>query len=120
MAADSESRRLKYLSAAHVKASTCGLARMALRTEAGRGLGELDGVIVDPEARRLCYFVVETSEPKRRYLLPLCPTRLHETDKALTVAIEEDRLQQCPEFKPAAFEHFSDEDLVTALFTPAA
>src|SRR5512144_1152292 len=43
-------------------------------------VGELDGIVVDPGARQVRYFVIDADGP--RYLLPLCSTRLDHAENA--------------------------------------
>jgi uncharacterized protein YrrD len=111
-----EPRGLRYLEAARVEGPAHGLDGFEVSTSAGEPLGRLDGFIVDPARRRLCSFVI--SRPglfrNRRYVVPLCPAQLDPEHQVLRVDPDgsEER-----EFDPAAFERFSDDDMLTALFS---
>jgi hypothetical protein len=112
-----DTRRLRYLSADHVEGPTSTFARFDVRTLDDGELGRLDGIIIDPAARRTCYLVVDVGVFRhRRYLLPLGPTRVDEKHRTLRVNVDGANLMRCAKFDPGAFPGFSDDDLLTALF----
>jgi uncharacterized protein YrrD len=110
-----DARHLRYLEAARVAAPDHGLDGFEVSTSAGEQLGRLDGFIVDPAARRLCSFVIRRPGllRTRRYLVPLCPAQLDPEHHVLRVDPGE---SEPSEFDPTAFERFSDEDMLAALF----
>lgn len=113
-----EARNLKYVDAAHVKGD--GSCLSGLRIEAGddRQLGELDGLLVEPGARRLRYFVVDAGEG--RYLMPFDAICFDTDNHSLRVMAEPDP-DSWEAFDPGAYDEFGDEDLISALFaSPAA
>jgi hypothetical protein len=64
--------RLCYLDAARVGTPAGRLAEVTLCGRDGAPLGTLDGVLISPAERRVCYLVVESErlEGTRRYLVP--------------------------------------------------
>ena len=110
------SSRLRYINANHVESSVEDLAGFDVITEAGKRLGELDGLIVDPPERRIRYLVVHRNGlfGRRRVLVPMASARLDVDHKSLQVELESEA--DCPAFEPRAFPPFSDEDLVSAVF----
>jgi hypothetical protein len=63
---------LRYLSASKVASPAGVLSELELRTPEDSKLGTVDGVLIDPEARRVCYYAVGRSRlfDNRRYLVP--------------------------------------------------
>lgn len=113
-----EARDLKYVDAAHVKGDGSCLSGLHIEAGADRQLWELDGLIVEPGARRLRYFVVDAGEG--RYLMPFDTICFDPDHQALRVIAEPDP-SSWEAFDPDAYDEFGDEDLVTALFAhPAA
>jgi len=78
----------------------------------------LEGVIIDPAERHVCYYVVEARKRLKthRYLIPDNPVRLDPNRKALHVDLEVSDLSDLQELGTDEFPAFSDEDLVTAMF----
>jgi hypothetical protein len=99
-----------------------------LRTTAGRlnvavvvsptnaRLGTLDGVLVDPGARRVAFYVIESAKGSRHCLVPQMPARLDASQQALEVDLEAEDLDQLDDAEPERFARFSEDDLMTALF----
>lgn len=108
-----EARDLRYVHADHVKGD--GVCLSGLRIEAGsdRKLGELSGLIVEPGARRLRYFVIDAGQG--RYLMPFDNICFDPHDHTLRVMTEPDP-GSWQEFDPTAYGEFGDEDFVSALF----
>jgi len=85
-----------------------------------RGLGEdrvgtVDGFIVDAQAGRVYYIVVDSGGwfRSRRFLLPIGHATIDADRKALEVDISRAALSNYPEFDEDRFRQFSDEDLRT-------
>jgi uncharacterized protein YrrD len=114
-----DNQGLRYLEAARVEGPHRDLEGFEVSTPSGERLGKLDGFIVDPARRRLCSFVVRRSGlfRTRRYLVPLCPAQLDAEHQVLRVDPDPPERR---EFDPAAFERFSDDDVLTALFGSSA
>lgn len=115
-----DAHRLRYIEAARVEGLHHQLDGLEVRTPTGKRLGSLDGFIVDPAARRVRSFVVRGPGffRHRRYLVPLCPAQLDTEHQTLRVDPEDDEPSA---FDPSAFETFSDDDVMAALFgSPSA
>jgi hypothetical protein len=117
-----ENPQLRYVSVTMVQSARARLAGKVLCSSSSHVLGRLDGIIVDPAARRVSYFVVQAGDFARdeRYLLPfsLTPIRIETTTGNLRVDVEGDFLKTCERFQTSTFPQFSDADLLTALFPP--
>ena len=115
----SDTTRLCYLNADRVEGPLPDFGRLEVRGRQNHKLGRLDGIIIDPAERQVRYLVVDA--PKlfghRRYLLPLAPTQIDPDGRALRVDLDEDDLTHVERFDDRDFPSFSDEDLVTALFS---
>ena len=113
-AAMTEDPRLRYIDAGHVEGRADDLSGFEVVTEAGRKLGALDGLIVDPPERRIKYFVVYPGGLGRRRLVPVSSARLDLDRRAVEVDLETD--DDCPAFDARTFPRFSDADLLAAMF----
>lgn len=113
-----ETGNLKYVDAAHVTGDGPCLSGLRIETGADRQLGELNGLIVEPSARRLRYFVVDAHPG--RYLMPFDTICFDPDHHALRVMAEPDP-DSWEAFDPDAYGEFDDDDLISALFAhPAA
>jgi hypothetical protein len=85
-------------------------------------LGKVDGVVVDPVQRQVCYYVLKTVGRflTHRYLLPLLPATLEAGRRTLQVDVEPDQLSSFPETRLQNFTRFSDADVVDAMFARRA
>lgn len=83
-----------------------------------RMLGKLDGVIINPAERQVCYYVVRSGGWLRtqRYLVPAMPAELRSEGRALRVDVEPEDLTSILETEAGAFPTFSDDDVVDAMF----
>jgi PRC-barrel domain protein len=81
-------------------------------------LGKLNGVLVDPHERRLCYFVVESGHwlGRRQHLVPAGLARIERQRKAVCLDVEPDRIADYEECHSDRLPAFSDEDVITAIF----
>jgi hypothetical protein len=111
---------LRYLDATHVLSPAGELRDFQVSDTGGFSLGKLTGVVVDPAARRLRYFVVEVARwlSKRRYLVPLCPATLEPERQTVRLDCDPSTKKQWREFDDRLFSRFSDDDLLEALFGP--
>ncbi len=98
------------------------LNEMTLVSPTNDDVGKLDGMIFDPWERHACYFVVESRRwlDTRRYLLPASPTCIEADGKRLRVDVEPDDLRALPQVNPELYPRMSDDDLISALFSPRA
>lgn len=110
--------RLCYLDAASVRGPfpTCDGVEV-WSDEDGR-IGRLDGIVIEPEARRVRYLVIEAGRMFRRhrYLLPFRDMRVDVQRHAFCMDAQKSDLASCEEYEPQAFRPFSDDDLMAALF----
>ena len=88
---------------------------MTVRSATGT-LGQLQGLVVDPLARRLRYLVVKTSGLfGRTTLLELSAVRLDREAHEIEL-LDDDAIRRSQPFQPELFPAFSDDDLLAALF----
>lgn len=113
---------LRYLNAEHVRCPIGALAGVEVRSADDESLGHLDGVLLDPLQRRVCYLVLHSSGlfRRRRFLLPVdAAPHVEAENRILRVEAQAGELErEC--FDPRAVRPFSDEDVVTAMFAPHA
>jgi len=109
---------LRYVDAGRLATPLGSLDGTELIGPADNPVGRLDGVIIDPLARRVRYYVVESRGwfTKRHYLLSATPARFEPTRHALHVEVDRDELEQLPEILPDTLRSFSDDDVVSAMF----
>ena len=112
---------LRYLDAAAVLGPAGELRDFQVSDGGGFSLGKLTGVVVDPAARQLRYFVVEVARwlSKRRYLIPLCPATIEPQRRTVTLDCDVSAKNEWRKFDDHEFSRFSDDDLVDALFGDA-
>ena len=110
--------RLRHLDASRVNTPVGNLHHIPVIGPTEGSLGMLEGVIIDPAERHVCYYVVEARRrlKTRHYLIPESPVRLDPDRKALHVDLEVSDLTDLAEVDADEFPPFSDEDLVTAMF----
>ena len=114
---------LCYLNASKVDSPAGALSQMDVQTVDGEDIGDLDGVLIDPAARRIRYYVIGLRRwfGRRRYLLPAdAPAQLESARKALRFRIELPALESCREFRKGDVREFSDGDVLTAIFAAIA
>lgn len=113
---------LCYLSAHEVRLPSGTLAGVSLCSLDDETLGTVDGVLIDPALRRVRYYVVESRGwlGSRRYLLSADePAHLEPDDNILRVEADAESVSRRT-FDPDSVREFSDEDLMTALFSTHA
>ena len=113
-------KQLCYLEASKVEASGGDLAGLTVQTHADETLGTLDGVLIDPTERRLCYFVVETRGllRRKRYLLSAdVPMRVEPERQRLQVDAADADVMLSDEFDVRTVRPFSSEDAIDAMFS---
>lgn len=110
---------LCYLNASKVDSPVGALAHLDVQTENGEDVGELDGVLIEPTARRIRYYVIALGRRfgRRRYLLPAeASAQLEDNNKALRFPIDLLGLKSCREFRKGDVREFSDTDVLSAMF----
>jgi hypothetical protein len=105
--------RLRYLDADAVDDSVVDYDGLDVVGPDGEKLGDLDGFIVDAEAGRVYYVVIDTAGwfRTKQLLLPIGHATLDEGGKALRVDIPRESLSRYPEFQESRFTEFNDDDL---------
>jgi hypothetical protein len=118
MGNSSEHSRLRYLNASQIEGPVSSFDHLEVRNRDDRTIGRLDGILIDPSERCVRYFVIDDENSRRhhRYLIPLAPTRVDAQRRALCVDVPTSDVEQFEDFEDDSFPHFSDEDLLTALF----
>ena len=105
--------RLRYLDADDVDDSVVDYDGLDVYGPDGHKLGDIDGFIIDVEARRVNYVVVDSGGwfTSRRLLLPIGHATLGADRKSLQSDVSRDALRRLPEFEPDRFREFTDEEL---------
>jgi hypothetical protein len=94
---------------------------LEVRTQAGTKIGTFDGVIVDPAQRRVRFLVVDRGRVfHKRCLIPMPAARLDAEHHALSIDIDDTDPNEWERFDPGTFPRFSDDDLITAMFSSPA
>lgn len=107
---------LRYLDASRVDGGGYRLEGLPIRGDDEQTLGSLVGVIVEPRARRLRYFVVN-APANHNCLVPAGAMHLDRGEGILRlIAIDRSEWQECD---VSAFREFSAEDAVDAMFAAA-
>lgn len=110
---------LRYVEASRVQSPAGELSAVDLRNCDDQKIGSLDGLLVDPVERRLCYFVVKSSgwTGSRRYLVPTdWPVQMDPGGRALRLDFDPDEFSRCEEFKRSSVPCYSDDDLLASMF----
>lgn len=113
---------LRYLDAHAVECPAGKLEGLSLVSQDDESVGLIDGVLIDPVTRKLRYFVVEVARlfNRRRYLVPAdSPAVVIPEDRALRVEVPSDSIER-QRFDARSVPRFSDDDLLTALFSSHA
>jgi hypothetical protein len=105
--------RLRYVEADRVGSETVNFEDMKVRTPGGEKLGDVDGFIVDLDAHRAYYLVVDSGGwfTSRRFLLPIGHARLDDDRDALVVDVTRDTISRYPEFDANTFGELGDDEL---------
>lgn len=105
--------RLRYLDADDVSDAVVEYDGLDVQGPDGDRLGEVDGFIVDAQAGRVYYVVVDSGGwfSSNRMLLPIGHATLDPEGKSLRVDVSRDALIRYPQFDEERFRAFSDEDL---------
>ncbi len=111
--------QLCYLDASRVYGPTGDLAQLDVRGRANERLGTVDGVLIDPEDRRLCFYVLEVPGwlARHRCLLPAdAAARVDREENALRHEPEREDLKDCETFDMSSFREFTPEDAIAPTF----
>lgn len=115
MAETSYAARLRYLDASDVNTAGMDVALDGLRVEGsdGQRIGTVDGFIIDTEAHRVPFVVVDAGGwfTSRRLLLPIGHAALSADRGSLETDVARDALRRLPEFDGDRFRTFTDDEL---------
>jgi PRC-barrel domain len=107
-------KALRFLPVERVRCGVYNFEHFAVKNEAAESIGDLEGFIVDPPARKVRYAVVNPhgffARPR---LVPVPGTRVDTEHEALLV---DDPISRCEPFESSRFPELSDEDVLTAVF----
>ena len=110
---------LRYLEADSVRCPAGNLAGLRVLTADAESLGNVSGVLINPANRRCEYFVIESRGlfSHRRLLLPVdAGAVVQDQPPSLKITARKDELD-LQTFTPSSVAEFSDDDLLTAMFT---
>jgi hypothetical protein len=92
-----------------------------VRTKTGTKIGTFDGVVVDPAERRVRYLVVDRGRVfQKRCLIPMASARVDSAHHELRLDVDDTDTNEWERFDPVTFPKFSDDDLITAMFSTRA
>lgn len=112
---------LRFLDADKVASPSGSLAGLELRCLHDEKVGTVDGVLIDPPARRVRFYVVRLAGRASRCLLPVeTPVRMDSEPRLGRIDAERSMLDLEP-YDPRGSAPFSPEDEITVMFArPAA
>ena len=111
---------LRYLDANNVRCPAGYLSDFKVCTEDSESLGSIDGVLISPITRRCEYFVVGSKGLfSQRFLLPVEAGASLQEPATLKISARKDELD-LETFTPRSVPAFSDEDLITTIFSQDA
>lgn len=113
---------LRYIAAGHVDIPGGALEGAKLVSPSDETLGTLDGIVVDPAARKVRFFLLRSRRSRETglRLVPATPARLDAEQRTLHVELEPQDLPRFPHVDAETFERFSDDDLIAAVFASHA
>jgi len=116
----SVSTPLRFIEAKRLETPAGSLTDAVLVSPSNKTLGKLDGVIVNPTQRRVCYYVVKSGSGFRthRHLLQVGPAALEAHGGVVRIDAEPEDLTDLSEITPQSFPLFSDADLIDVIFSP--
>ena len=109
---------LRFVEARQLETPVGSLTDAVLISRSNKTLGKLDGVIIHPLQRRVCYYVVKSGWGFRthRRLLEASPAALESRRGVVRIDAEPEDLTDLSEIAPQSFPPFSDEDVIDAMF----
>jgi hypothetical protein len=111
---------LRFVAAWRLETPAGSLTDALLVSPSNKTLGKLDGVLVNPLQRRVCYYVVKSGRGLRahRFLLQAAPAALEAHQGIVRIDAEPEDLTELSQIAPRSFPPFSDADLIDAMFAP--
>ena len=113
---------LRFVEAGRLETVAGSLTDTVMVSPSNKTLGKLDGVIVNPVQRRVCYYVVKSGWGFRihRHLLQATSAAVEAHRGVVRIDAEPEDLTDLSEVAPQSFPPFSDADLIDAMFSPRA
>lgn len=107
------SSRLRYVDADEVGSEVIDFEGLKVRTPGGDKLGEVDGFILDPDAQRAHYIVVDSGGwfSSRKFLVPIGHARIDGDGDALVLDVTRDTISKYPEYDRNSFEKLEGDEL---------
>jgi len=118
----SEIADLRYLDASSVRCPAGYLSDFQVCTQDSESLGNIGGVLISPVTRRCEFFVIESRGflTQKRFLLPVEEAgAIVQEPATLKITARKDELD-LETFMPSSVQQFSDEDLITTIFSQDA
>ena len=105
--------RMRYLDADDVDDAVVDYDGLDVHGRDGEKLGNVDGFIIDSDARRVNYVVVDSGGwfTSRRFLLPIGHATLAEDRRSLQIDLSRDALSRFPDYDEGRFREFTDDEL---------
>lgn len=105
--------RMRYLSASQVDDPAVNYDGLDVVGPDEKKLGDLDGFVVDADAGRVYYVVIDTAGwfRTKQLLLPIGHARLDSDRRLLRVDVMRDALGRYPDFHESRFRQFTDDEL---------
>jgi hypothetical protein len=107
--------RLRFLDANDVDAAVVDYDGLDVHGPDGDRIGRVDGFVIDPDARRVYYVVIDSGGwfTSQRLLLPIGHASLATDRKSLQTDVTRDVLSRLPELDEDRFRRFTDDELKT-------
>jgi len=104
---------LRYVEASNLSDSTLDFTTLNVRNPAGEDLGSVDGLIVDSEAGRPVYVVVDAGGwfKSRQFLVPIGEIQVSPARDALVISLSKEQIQRFPGFDTDRFDELSEADI---------
>jgi hypothetical protein len=117
----SQIANLRYLDATSVRCPAGYLSDFRVCTQDSEALGNIGGVLISPVTRRCEYFVIESRAflNHKRFLVPVEAGAIVQEPATLKINARKDELD-LETFTPSSVQKFSDEDLITTIFSQNA
>lgn len=115
MAETTYAARMRYLDAGDMDSAgtDVNFDGLQVRGPDGHKIGNVDGFVIDTEARRATYVVVDSGGwfTSRRLLLPIGHAALSADRRSIRTDVTRDALRRLPEFEADRFREFTDDEL---------
>jgi hypothetical protein len=108
---------LSYLDATKVESPAGRLSDLALVSTEGERVGRIAGVVIDAAARRVRYLDVQSAGWRRRHYLVNAEHLAQVDPEQKVLRLLDSDIAEVPNFDRTALHHFSDDDLLAAVFS---